>query len=100
MPSLYNPQTPRQTVLKKLSIESIHHVEIVVGTYAVCFTSPSSDHSITEMLRMPGVFGAIGTDGASDEAVGLAICRLVVDEAELFSVGVPPERRQLGWGGN
>ena len=96
MLSLHKPQT----VLKKLSIESIYHVEIVVGTYAVCFTSPSSDHSIREMLRMPGVFGAIGPDGASDEAVGLAICRLVVDEAEIFSAGVPPERRQLGWGRN
>ena len=100
MLSLHKPQTPRQTALKKLSIESIHHVEIVVGTYVVCFTSPSSDHSIREMLRMPGIFGAISPDGTSDEAVGSAICRLVVGEAEIFSVGVPPERRQLGWGGN
>ena len=50
------------------------------------------------MLRMPGVFGVIGTDRASDEVVGFAVCRLVVDEAEILSIGVPPERRRLGWG--
>ena len=85
-------------MLKILSIESIHHVEMVVGVYALCFTSPSSDHSIREMLRMPGVFGVIGTDRASNEVVGFAVCRLVVDEAEILSIGVPPERRRLGWG--
>ena len=46
---------------------------------------------------MPGVFGVIGTDRASNEVVGFAVCRLVVDGAEIFSVGVPP--KDGGWDG-
>jgi len=85
-------------VLKILSIKSIHHVEMVVGVYGQCFTSLASNHSIREMLRMPGVFGVIGADRSSDEAVGFAICRLVVDEAEILSIGVRFEKRRLGRG--
>ena len=49
---------------------------------------------IAALLASPGVGGFLLTEGASD--VGMAICRVVADEAELLSVAVDPGHRRRG----
>lgn len=46
------------------------------------------------LLASPGVTGFLLTEGACD--IGMAICRVVADEAELLAVAVDPAHRRRG----
>ena len=47
---------------------------------------------VAGLLASPGVAGFLLTEGASD--IGMAICRVVADEAELLTVAVDPAHRR------
>jgi len=49
---------------------------------------------IAGLLASPGVAGFLLTEGSSD--IGMAICRVVADEAELLTVAVDPAHRRRG----
>lgn len=49
---------------------------------------------IAGLLASPGVAGFLLTEGTSD--IGMAICRVVADEAELLTVAVDPSHRRRG----
>ena len=49
---------------------------------------------VAGLLASPGVAGFLLTEGASD--IGMAICRVVADEAELLTVAVDPAHRRCG----
>jgi ribosomal-protein-alanine N-acetyltransferase len=51
---------------------------------------------IAGLLASPGVSGFLLTEGASD--IGMAICRVVAEEAELLTVAVDPAHRRRGAG--
>ena len=51
---------------------------------------------IAELLASPGVAGLLlQADGT---AIGLAVCRVAADEAELLTIAVQPTHRRLGAG--
>jgi len=79
-------------------VENKNQVDILVQAHAACFTAPSHDNTIAETFCLPGVFGIIGLDKMDEAVTGFAVCRLVLEEAELLSIGILPERRGLGWG--
>ncbi len=51
---------------------------------------------IAGLLASPGVTGFLLTEGSSD--IGMAICRVVAEEAELLTVAVDPAHRRRGAG--
>jgi [ribosomal protein S18]-alanine N-acetyltransferase len=51
---------------------------------------------LAELLASPGVSGCLLYD--ADACIGLAICRTVLDEAELLTIAVCPLRRRAGAG--
>ena len=79
-------------------VENRNQVDILVQAHAACFAAPSHDNSIAETFYLPGVFGIIGLDKMDGAVTGFAVCRLVLEEAELLSIGILPARRRLGWG--
>ena len=79
-------------------VENTRQVDVLAGAHAACFTPPSHDNSIAETFYLPGFFGMVGSDKADGAVVGFAVCRVILEEAELLSIGIIPERRRLGWG--
>ena len=51
-------------------------------------------HDIAGLLASPGVAGFLVTEGTSD--IGMAIFRVIADEAELLTVAVDPAHRRRG----
>ena len=80
-------------------VENKYQVDVLVQAHAACFDPPLHDNSLAETFYLPGVFGMIGTDKMDGANIGFAVCRLVLEEAELLSIGIIPEKRRLGWGG-
>ena len=73
-------------------------LKFLARAHAACFAPPSNGSANGGMLYLPGIFGMIGTDKGSGGLGGVAICGVVVEEAELLSIGILPERRCLDWG--
>ena len=64
---------------------------------------PWDRQSFAEVMAMPGTFGLMAREPAAQPAIGqpaigLIVCRVVADEAEILTVGVDPERRRRGLG--
>jgi len=51
---------------------------------------------VAELLASPGVTGWLAQSGES--AIGLALCRIAADEAELLTIAVVPVRQRRGVG--
>ena len=73
-------------------------LKFLARAHAACFAPPSNGSANGGMLYLPGIFGMIGTDKGSGGFGGVAICGVFVEEAELLSIGILPERRCLDWG--
>lgn len=78
----------------------------VARLHKVCFDDAWSRSDLASLLALPGSFallarwqrgGRFGLD--PKPCVGFSICRVTKDECELLSLGVLPEGRQLGIGG-
>ena len=73
-------------------------LKFLARAHAACFAPPSNGSANGGMLYLPGIFGMIGTDKGSGGFGWFAICGVVVEEAELLSIGILPERRCLDLG--
>ena len=60
--------------------------------------APWSARSFAEVLALPGAFGLIALCGP-DHPAGFALVQVVVDEAELLTLGILPTFRRSGRGG-
>jgi [ribosomal protein S18]-alanine N-acetyltransferase len=69
--------------------------------YAECFDEPLATATRESLLASPGMWASIAWDGegAAGEATGFVIARSIADEAEIISIGVPPDCRRRGIGG-
>jgi ribosomal-protein-alanine N-acetyltransferase len=69
----------------------------LAAVHAECFPAdPWAEGALAALLSGPGVQAWIGMDG--DEPVGLILTRLVLDEAEVLTIGVRPGARRAGHG--
>ena len=71
------------------------HATALSAIHARAFPSDEcwDDRIIAGQLSQPGVFGLI------DKRGGMLLARVAADEAEVLTLAVVPERRQLGLGG-
>ncbi len=75
-----------------------HDCATAAALHASCFDAPwdrpwSAD-AFGRLLATPGCFGLMLI--LDDQAVGLALARVAVDEAELLTIGVAPDARRRG----
>ncbi len=69
---------------------------LLAALHARCFAECWSEAEMAGLLASPGVSAlVIEADG---EPAGLALVRVVLDEAELLTLGVLPDRRARGHG--
>lgn len=79
------------------------HVLVLEALHAAAFADPARSGpawtaaELDSLLALPGVWAQIALDAAG-EPVGLALWRLVLDEAELLTLGTRPDRRGQGIG--
>ncbi len=60
--------------------------------------SPWSARSLGEVMALPGVFGLLALAG--EQPVGFGLVQVVLEEAELLTLGVAPAARRAGHGRN
>jgi ribosomal-protein-alanine N-acetyltransferase len=63
---------------------------------AAGFAEPWSADSFANLLATPGTAGVLALD--DDQPLGLVLWRMAADEAEILTLGVPPEHRRRGIG--
>ncbi|MDF1748881.1 MAG: ribosomal protein S18-alanine N-acetyltransferase [Alphaproteobacteria bacterium] len=77
---------------------------VIAALYALAFDDPWPEPSVRELLSVPGTWGMVALDsgnaGSDDpnQPVGFILARVIVDEAEILSIGVPPQLRKAGIG--
>jgi len=67
---------------------------VAAALHGRCFDDGWSEAAMTEILAMPGSFGALAQAG--DQPVGFVIALVVGPEAEVLTLGVLPEFRRRG----
>lgn len=87
----------------RLREAGIADVGVLAALHASCFEDAWSPQSMLEVMGSPGVRGWLAVVPAPPEIapagvlpVGFAIARVVVDEAELLSIGVIEKYRRQG----
>lgn len=71
---------------------------VVSALFAQCFDDPWPEPSVRELMASPGARALIATDTLTEAPIGFLLARVVVDEAEILSVGVVPACRREGIG--
>lgn len=74
-------------------------LERVAAIHGACFDDAWSEDMIRRVLATTGAFGLVARSSASRSIVAFALSRVVVDECELLSLGVAPDRQRQGIGG-
>ncbi len=74
-------------------------VEVVVRIHAWCFEEAWDAPTIRKVLAMPGAFGLTARADREGDIAGFALARVAAEECELLSLGVAPDRRGHGIGG-
>lgn len=73
---------------------------VIAALYALAFRDPWPEPSVRELMATPGTWGLIASppsDGAdSIEPAGFLLARLILDEAEILSLGVDPMQQRQG----
>ena len=69
---------------------------IISTLYAECFDDEWSAAAIERVLEPAGSFALLARRGP--RSLGFLLCRLILDEAEILSIGVHPDRRRHGVG--
>lgn len=71
-------------------------LEFLAVLHAACFPEePWDAAALGQMLSLPGCFGLLAVGG---QPLGLVLCRVAADEAEVLTLGVAPTVRQAGVG--
>ena len=73
-------------------------IERVAAIHKACFDDAWSDDMIRRVLGTAGAFGLVARASADLSVVAFALARIVVDECELLSLGVAPDRQRQGIG--
>lgn len=73
-------------------------IECVAAIHKACFDDAWSDDMIRRVLETAGAFGLVARASADLSVVAFALARIVVDECELLSLGVAPDRQRQGIG--
>lgn len=69
---------------------------ILSRLHGACFEAAWREETFRGLLGQPGVFALLGS--ADGQSVGFVLARVVVDEAEILSIGVLPSRQSRGIG--
>ena len=75
---------------------SVEMADRLAALHGQCVAPAWDGGAMTEILSLPGSFGLIA--GSGEQADGLLIGRLAVDEAEILTLGVHPRARRRGLG--
>ena len=73
-------------------------IERVAAIHGACFDDAWSDDMIRRVLATTGAFGLVARASVDFSIAAFALARIVVDECELLSLGVAPDRRRQGIG--
>lgn len=68
---------------------------IVAALYAQAFDEPWPEPSVRELLSIPGTWALVARDPTGEPA-GFLLMRVILDEAEVLALGVPPDLRRRG----
>ncbi len=71
----------------------ITHAAVLAAIHRRCFEEAWSEAALAALLVQPGSSGRIAVCG---DPVGFALCRRVVDEMEILTLGVMPDARRQG----
>lgn len=82
----------------RLSDAGAAFAEVYAALHRRCFAEGWSAQAFAELFAGPGVFGALAV-AEGDAPLGFVLCRAVLDEAEILTIGVLPEARGAGAGG-
>ena len=77
---------------------SSRDIESVAAIHSACFDDAWSEDMIRRVLATTGAFGLVARESADSPIVAFALCRIIVDECELLSLGVAPGRQRHGIG--
>jgi ribosomal-protein-alanine N-acetyltransferase len=78
----------------RVSVLGATGFRVVAALFAEAFDEPWPEPSVRDLMAGPGTRALIAADG--DTPVGFLLARVVVDEAEILSVGVRPAARGRG----
>lgn len=80
----------------RLNAAGAAFAEVYAALHRRCFAEGWSARAFAELLAGPGVAGAIAE--VEEAPLGFVLCRAVLDEAEILTIGVLPEARGAGAG--
>ena len=80
------------------SVVSDHQISVLATLQYKCFENSNVQPRLERMIFSPGVFGLIISEEDPNLEVAYAICRVALEEAELLSIGVVPNKRGSGYG--
>jgi ribosomal-protein-alanine N-acetyltransferase len=87
----------RRLVLRRLGALDLDLASRLHGeAFAVLGERAWTRQDMAELLASPGVAGWIAQ--TDETAIGVALCRVAADEAELLTIAVLPDHRRLGAG--
>lgn len=69
-------------------------IGVVANLYAAAFDEPWAESSVRDLMAVQGAWGYLAYAGPA--AVGFVLGRSILDEAEIISIGVLPDRRRGG----
>ena len=75
-------------MIENFTVENKYHLDVLACAYAEYFGKIKLQESIKRMFGRPQAFGLVATETDLKRAAAFAIFRVVVEEAELLSIGV------------
>tara|TARA_R100001163_G_C5058718_1_gene195352 strand:+ start:942 stop:1508 length:567 start_codon:yes stop_codon:yes gene_type:complete len=100
--TLHPPDLPIEGI--RIAPIGVEGFRVIAALYALAFDDPWPEPSVRELLSVPGTWGLIALNSvpsksdSSGDPVGFILARIVLDEAEILSIGVPPNWRKAGIG--
>jgi ribosomal-protein-alanine N-acetyltransferase len=79
-----------------IEIYKTEGASVLAVLHAACFEAPWNEDEIFKLLDSTGVEGLILRQ--NDDAIGLAMIRVIAGEAELLTIGTIPTERRKGHG--
>ena len=77
----------------KLAWTTAADADAMASVHAEAFEDPWSAQAFVDLMDGPGVFGLLAGE---EPALGVILCRVVVGEMEVLTIGVTPAARRQG----